>query len=89
MRKGSAGDEVRDLQLALSALGYPLETDGIFGKATEHAVQAFQTYHDLTADGIAGPGTLAAIRKAMPFGTPSDGYWSSFLNWLAGLFGRQ
>ena len=89
MRKGSAGDEVRDLQLALSALGYPLETDGIFGKATEHAVQAFQTYHDLTADGIAGPGTLAAIRKAMPFGAPSNGFSSSFLNWLAGLFGRR
>ena len=86
LQTGSTGDEVRDLQQTLSALGYPLEADGIFGRGTEHAVRAFQSDHGLPADGIVGPITLGAIAKAMPFGPPSDGFWSSLLHWITGLF---
>ena len=66
--EGSMGDEVRDLQQKLSALGYPLAVDGIFGKDTEEAVRAFQRDHELGADGVAGPRTLDAIGKMLPFG---------------------
>ena len=58
---------VKELQKNLGALGYsdthgrPLETDGHFGNNTRAVVEAFQHDHNLTADGIAGPKTLAAI----------------------------
>ena len=38
-----------------------LMADGIFGKLTEEAVREFQKAHSLTADGIAGAKTLAAL----------------------------
>ncbi|RST79396.1 peptidoglycan-binding protein [Aquibium carbonis] len=53
-----------DLQRRLTALGHPLQVDGRFGAATETAVKAFQRRSKLTADGIAGPRTLAAISAA-------------------------
>ena len=64
---------MRDLQQNLSALGYPLAVDGIFGTDTEEAVRAFQRDHELGADGVAGPRTLAAIGNALPFG--AGGWW--------------
>ena len=71
---------------ALSALGYPLAVDGIFGKDTEEAVRAFQRDHELGADGMAGPRTLRAIGKALPFG--AGGWWRSLVGWLSGWFRR-
>lgn len=62
MRLGSSGDDVRQLQLTLNAKGAKLATDGVFGRATEVAVQAFQKRAGLTADGVAGPKTMAALR---------------------------
>ena len=79
--EGSMGEEVRDLQQNLSALGYPLAVDGIFGTATEEAVRAFQRDHELGADGVAGPRTLAAIDKALPSG--AGGWWQSIFRWLS------
>ena len=67
LAEGSAGEAVRDLQQKLSALGYPLAADGIFGADTQAAVRAFQRDHDLGADGVVGPKTLAAIGDALPF----------------------
>ena len=78
------GDEVRDLQQNLSALGYPLVVDGIFGADTEKTVRAFQRDHELGADGVAGPSTLAAIGKALPFG--GGGWWRSLVGWLTRRF---
>lgn len=85
---GSAGEAVRDLQQKLSALGYPLAADGIFGNDTEDAVRAFQRDHGLDADGLAGPGTLAAIGKALPFGAGGGGLWYAVRRRLAEWFGR-
>jgi chitosanase len=55
------GEDVRALQAALAGRDVPVETDGIFGPATEDAVRRFQQRSKMTADGIAGPATLAAL----------------------------
>jgi murein L,D-transpeptidase YcbB/YkuD len=56
VRFGDKGQRVRDLQQALGT-----EVDGRFGRRTEKAVRAFQEQAGLPVDGIAGPGTLAAL----------------------------
>ena len=62
LRRGNQGDEVADLQMLLnSKFGYDLEVDGNFGKATETAVKDFQKKHGLTADGVVGKKTWAAL----------------------------
>ena len=64
LRKGSGGEYVQLLQVALIARGYSVGTkgaDGIFGAKTEAAVIAFQKNNGLTADGICGPKTWAAL----------------------------
>ena len=72
LRRGSKGDEVRDLQLRLYQSGYTnLEIDGIFGAMTEEAVKDFQTKAGLISDGIAGPRTIDALTKGY---IQNDGY---------------
>lgn len=62
LKKGSKGDEVVTLQKKLKQWGYYNGTvDGIFGSATEKAVQYFQRKNGLTADGIVGAKTAAAL----------------------------
>jgi N-acetyl-anhydromuramyl-L-alanine amidase AmpD len=56
VRRGSRGEDVADLQTALS-----LKADGVFGPATENAVKAFQKSKQLLPDGIVGPVTWAAL----------------------------
>lgn len=66
---GDENDDVALLQEALIALGYDAgEPDGLFGAATEEAVQQFQADSGLEADGIAGPETLAAMNEALASG---------------------
>ena len=65
--KGSAA--VASLQAALTSLGYAAgSADGSYGASTVAAVSAFQTAKNLTADGVAGPATLAAINAALTKG---------------------
>jgi len=67
LRRGDRGEAVRALQKRLIALGYSCGSsgaDGDFGAFTETAVRRFQQAHGLADDGIAGPLTMAAIRKA-------------------------
>lgn len=64
IRKGSSGEYVRQAQTRLIELGYDLGTsgaDGKFGTKTAEAVKAFQKANGLTADGIVGPKTWAAL----------------------------
>ncbi len=62
LKKGDAGAEVALLQKGLVRAGFgPLRTDGIFGRATESALRAFQKAGGLRADGISGPRTEAAL----------------------------
>ena len=59
---GSQSEEVRLIQSKLKNWGYYKgEIDGIFGSETKKAVIAFQKKNGLTADGIAGKNTLAAM----------------------------
>lgn len=61
-KRGSRGEEVRNIQTRLIKWGYMTGTaDGIYGAKTEEGVKKFQKKHGLTADGIAGPATLAKI----------------------------
>ncbi|MCB1005544.1 MAG: peptidoglycan-binding protein [Acidimicrobiales bacterium] len=69
---GSAGPDVVTLQERLVALGFdPGSVDGNFGPGTATAVQAFQTSAGLTADGVVGAETWAALDPSEP-ATPSS-----------------
>lgn len=61
-RLGSRGEEVRKIQQKLKNWGYYSGgVDGIYGTQTQNAVKSFQRKNGLTADGIAGKSTLAAM----------------------------
>ena len=83
LRRGARGEAVAALQTALTARGYPLAADGIFGPATEAAVKAFQARHGLAADGITGPLTLAALGAGGAAAT-SPSWLASLIAWLFG-----
>ena len=56
LKKGSRGDEVKQLQKALG-----VAADGIFGSGTESIVKQFQKDNNLPADGMVGPKTWEVI----------------------------
>lgn len=59
---GSSGAEVSKIQTRLSSWGYYTgDIDGLYGYLTYSAVKSFQIKNGLSADGIAGPETLAAL----------------------------
>lgn len=63
LRFGDSGSAVTDLQYLLSDNGYfsgPFT--GYFGSSTEQAVINFQAAVGISADGLAGPETLAALQ---------------------------
>ncbi len=62
LRQGSTGAEVKEVQRRLKNWGYYTgAVDGIFGAGTKKAVVAFQKKNGLTADGIVGKATYAAL----------------------------
>ena len=62
---GSTGSMVSYIQTALTALEYyDRQITGHYGRYTKDAVRAFQRDNNLTADGVCGAVTLAAIQKA-------------------------
>ena len=62
LRQGSKGDEVKEVQRRLKQWGYYSgSVDGVFGSGTKNAVIAFQKKNGLTADGIVGKSTYAAL----------------------------
>lgn len=59
---GSSGAEVRELQNRLKSWGYYDGTvDGVYGSKTYEAVKLFQRKNGLTADGVVGSQTRAAL----------------------------
>jgi uncharacterized protein (TIGR02594 family) len=71
MGLGSQGETVRQLQDVLAKLGYPLRGSGYFGGATDTAVSDFQRAHGLTADGVVGPKSAAALDAAVAALSPA------------------
>ena len=62
LKAGMSGDAVKLMQQKLKDLGYyGGAVTGSFGNVTWEAVRAFQRANGLTADGVAGPKTLAAL----------------------------
>jgi predicted chitinase len=61
LRQGSRGASVQAMQQRLSDLGQTLSVDGNFGPGTRAAVVAFQGSKGLSADGVVGPATWAAL----------------------------
>ncbi len=62
LSRGDSSHQVKRLQNRLANLGYfNANSTGYYGKLTAHAVKAFQEDCGLSADGIAGPATLAAL----------------------------
>ena len=54
----SQGNDVKELQSALNALGFDCgAVDGMFGEKTKAAVQKYQRARGISADGIVGPDT--------------------------------
>jgi peptidoglycan hydrolase-like protein with peptidoglycan-binding domain len=69
LKPGDTGAQVTELQKALAHVGYsPGAIDGNYGSGTTDAVKRFQQAHGLTADGVAGPQTLAALETAVQSG---------------------
>ncbi len=75
------GTDTQALQRQLSALGYPVAIDGIYGPRTRAAVTAFQRDHRLATDGVAGPRTWQALRAARPWAQ----LWRRLSGWLAAI----
>lgn len=68
LKKGDSNDYVKELQNDLIKLKYDLGkygADGSFGASTLSAVKKFQSDYKLTADGIVGTATWAALLKAV------------------------
>ncbi len=72
LKLGSTGQDVRNVQSKLKALGFLKgNVDGDFGAATEAAVKAFQKQYGLTVDGKVGPDTLRKLASARATARPS------------------
>lgn len=74
LKKGSKGDDVKELQKKLNEVANAnLVVDGDFGALTDKAVRAFQKSHGLEVDGIVGVNTRNALKG-------TQGTWDGFIN---------
>jgi peptidoglycan hydrolase-like protein with peptidoglycan-binding domain len=73
LKKGSKGQDVKDLQTLLNKNGAKLEVDGDFGKLTDAAVKDFQKQNPpLAVDGVVGKQTWAALASKQQPPKPPD-----------------
>jgi peptidoglycan hydrolase-like protein with peptidoglycan-binding domain len=64
---GARGWDVAALQWLLARHGFPSGPfDGGLGPRTDAALRRFQAWAGIAADGLAGPGTLARLRRRPP-----------------------
>lgn len=89
LKQGSTGDVVKKIQTKLKNWGYYTgKVDGIYGSGTKAAVKYFQRKNGLTADGIVGAKTLAALGISVSTtaaASQGGAYSSSDTNLLARL----
>jgi len=64
LQKGTAGNDVKTLQILLTRRGFEVPSTGYFGTITKRKVRQFQTSRGITADGIVGPMTRAKFRPS-------------------------
>ncbi|MBE6732856.1 MAG: spore cortex-lytic enzyme [Ruminococcaceae bacterium] len=89
-RMGSMGQEVEKIQSVLLEWGYYKgAVDGIFGTNTRNAVIAFQKANGLSADGIVGEKTLAALGIAAETNDNYGNYSSSDYQLLARIISAE
>lgn len=89
-KKGASGATVTEIQTRLKNWGYYSgEVDGMFGSATEKAVKFFQQKNGLTADGVVGAQTLAALGINGGGGDLSGGTQSGDLYLLARVISAE
>jgi rare lipoprotein A (peptidoglycan hydrolase) len=62
LSKGTAGNDVKTLQMLLTRRGLDVPATGFFGTITKRKVKRFQRSRGITADGIVGPMTRAKFR---------------------------
>ena len=76
LQLGDMGPAVMALQMYLSSLGYWVGVpDGTFGDSTQQAVWALQKAAGLSADGVVGPKTAAALEAGVvPKPRSTSGY---------------
>lgn len=87
-KTGSTGSEVTNIQTRLKQWGYYKgNVDGVYGTQTKNAVIYFQRKNGLTADGVAGPATLAAL--GLPSGGSTGGFSQSDINLLARVISAE
>jgi N-acetylmuramoyl-L-alanine amidase len=88
-RLGSRGDEVRNIQKKLKALGFfDGAVDGIYGVKTQRAVRQFQKSVGITADGVAGQKTLLYLGLGSS-SSNNGGYSSSDVYLLAKVIAAE
>lgn len=83
IKQGDMSTAVYKLQRALQAAGVSTATDGSFGPATAASVASYQRSRHLTADGIAGQATIAALGLDLRPTTLTD----ADFNYAAGRLG--
>jgi peptidoglycan hydrolase-like protein with peptidoglycan-binding domain len=73
LQLGARGTGVRQLQQALTTLGFPTGVDGDFGPATEASVRAYEQSRSLPVDGMVDPGEgkMIALQALQAAATPS------------------
>jgi hypothetical protein len=66
LKPGDTGAQVKRLQRALKRLGYSVgAVDGDYGTSTQAAVTRLQQASKLTTDGVLGPKSLQALKRAL------------------------
>lgn len=67
MKRGDRGWDVAAMQYILARRGYPPGAiDAVFGPMSDAALRNFQRAYGLVADGLVGPVTISALRRASP-----------------------
>ncbi len=83
LKQGSRGEDVKTVQQKLKRWGYYTgSVDGIYGTQTKKAVEYFQRKNGLTADGIVGSKTFAALgmMEQASGGSQSSGSSNGYTN---------
>ena len=72
LKRGSSGIAVKNLQNQLIMCGAKITADGDFGGKTDEAVKSFQKDMGLSADGVVGKQTFAALDMAVTWKTSGN-----------------